>query len=127
MENYYEEVINVYHKAISKLRTEMEEGMKIQLFDFNQEEWYDDEKLYELPQQFLYGKYGYAILYYLYEVYMEDGQVYIKGRETEDSDEYDFRPEDINVADLAILVDEVLPLIEDEKTDWEKTQKRCSN
>lgn len=127
MNSYYDEVNKIYREAISKLKSEMEEGMKIQLFDFDQENWHDDESYYELPQQFLYGKYNYADLYYLYKVYMQDGQVYIQGRGNEENEIYDFRPEDINAVDLTRLVDEVLPLIEDEKTDMDKTMKRCSN
>jgi hypothetical protein len=127
MKSYYDKVKEIYKNVISKLKTEMEEGMKIQLFDFEKEDWHDDDGYYELPTQFFYEKYNYADMYYLYMVYMENGQVYIRGRENEEGDTYDFRPEEINAAELTYLVDMVLPLIEDEKTDMDKTMKRCSN
>ena len=121
---YYDQMLDVYREAVSKLTESLEEGMSVDLCEVEDEDGYTDA-FYELPIQYLYGKYNYALPYNIYRVYMEDGKVYFKGREMEEGDEYDFSVGDLSLDVMAMLIDEALPLIEDEKVEWEKTSKRC--
>ena len=121
---YYDQMLDVYREAVSKLTESLEEGMSVDLCEIEDEDGYTDD-FYELPIQYLYGKYNYALPYNIYRVYMEDGKVYFKGREMEEGDEYDFSVGDLSLDVMAMLIDEALPLIEDEKVEWEKTSKRC--
>ena len=122
--DYYGKMLDVYREAVSKLTESLEEGMSVDLCEIEDEDGYTDA-FYELPIQYLYGKYNYALPYNIYRVYMEDGKVYFKGREMEEGDEYDFSVGDLSLDVMAMLIDEALPLIEDEKVEWEKTSKRC--
>ena len=117
-------MLDVYREAVSKLTESLEEGISVDLCEVEDEDGYTDA-FYELPIQYLYGKYNYALPYNIYRVYMEDGKVYFKGREMEEGDDYDFSVGDINLDVMVMVIDEALPLIEDEKVEWEKTQKRC--
>jgi hypothetical protein len=124
--DYYSQVLNIRTEAISKLKNEIEEGMKIKLYDLDaNEDYLCDEEFVELPTEYVYGKYDYGVLYYLHTVYMENETVYVKGIETSEMDEYDFNLNELFSDNLAQVVDMALPLIEDEKVEWEKTQKRC--
>ena len=77
--NYYDQVLDIYKEAILKLKSEMKEGMKIKLIpEIEDEEGDYPDEFYELCTQFLMSKYGYALTYYLYEAYMEDGKIYFK-------------------------------------------------
>ena len=126
MENYYDEMLNIYSAAVKKLTESLEEGMVINLCEIQDEDGYTDA-FYELPIQYLYGKYNYALPYNVHSVYMEDGKVYFKGREMEEGDDYDFSVGDLNLDVMVMVIDEALPLIEDAKVEWEKTMKRCSD
>jgi len=121
---YYDQMLDVYREAVSKLTESLEEGISVDLCEVEDEDGYTDA-FYELPIQYLYGKYNYALPYQIYRVYMEDGKVYFKGREMEEGDDYDFSVGDLNLDVMVMVIDEALPLIEDEKVEWEKTQKRC--
>ena len=88
---------------------EDQEDQKFKLFDLSNDEWRDDDELfdsfYELPREYVYGKYNYATIYMIYTIYLKDGNVYFEGIEDEDNGDYTFEIGDLFTDTLAEVVD----------------------
>ena len=94
-------------EAHEMLLSLLSDGQVVKLFDMDNKDYCEHDEFYELPQQFLYGKYGYAIVYYLHKVYVEDGKLFVEGFETEDADDYTFDFDSLDVGNLVELADRV--------------------
>ena len=106
--NYTDKVYETFREAKEKLNNVLSNGQNVQLCELTDEEGDYTDEFYELPAQFLFGKYNYAVPYTLYEVYKEDDKIYIKGLEIEECAYYDFQPSDLEVYNLCAVVDLVI-------------------
>jgi len=107
--NYSQQILKTGKEAIKHLNSLIKEGQEVALFVFDKEgDWHDDDRYYDLPQQFLYGKYNYADVYYLYRAYKKDGVIYVEGRELEDGNLYAFELEYLDTGNLCYLTDSII-------------------
>lgn len=95
-------------EAHENLLSLMSEGQVVTLFDMENKDYCEHDEFYELPQQFLYGKYGYATIYYLHKVYIENGKLFVEGFETEDGDNYTFDVDSLDCGNLVEVADLVI-------------------
>lgn len=100
-----EMLYNFSKNVTTKLDVLLTEGQEVILFDMTVEDWNEDERFYELPTQFLYGKYNYADLYRLHRVYKEDGKIYVEGFDIETDGKYNFTLDQIAVDSLCEILD----------------------
>jgi hypothetical protein len=105
--SYSKKFFQLKKEAHEMLLSVMSEGQVVTLFDMENKDYCEHDEFYELPQQFLYGKYGYAIIYYLHKVYVEEGKLYVEGFETEDGDDYTFDFDSLDVGNLVEIADSV--------------------
>ena len=75
------------------------------LFDITKEDYQDDDAFYDLPQQFVYGKYNSADLYVLHKVYREGDKIYASGYDSENGGDYELGHADISSDNFLYLVD----------------------
>ena len=106
--NYYEQLSKINVQARDKLMKLLSNVQEIKLFNLDIE-WEEDDELYDsfldLPAQFLYTKYGYAILYTLHRVYIEDEKLYIEGFDREEAETHHFTFAEIDAVNFCYLVD----------------------
>lgn len=101
----YNRVLEVYKEAILNLNNVLSEGQNVHLCEMVDEEGDYTDEFYELPTEFVLGKYGYALSYYLYKVYKEDGKVYVLGKEIEEDADYYFQIDELGIATATYVID----------------------
>ena len=104
--------INVQARDELIVRLSNVQDQEVKLFDLENKDIFDDDSFYELPAQFNYSKYNYAILYYLHRVYLEDGKLYAEGYDPEEGEPYHFTPDDIATDNFCFLVDSVIETLD---------------
>ena len=109
--SYFEEIRKTYKEAKAKLIEVLEEGQEVKLLEIlDGEEGYVDE-FYELPQQTMSSKHGFALHYYLHTVSLKDGEIYVTGLEIEEAEHEKFQLGSIDYGTACYVIDEVLNLL----------------
>ena len=103
--NYSTKVANLNRQGREMLLSLLSDGQVVVLFDITVEDYSDDDAFYDLPQQFIYGKYNSADLYSLHKVYREGDKIYASGYDSENGESYELGHADISSDNFLYLVD----------------------
>lgn len=106
--SYFEAIRKTYKEAKAKLIEAMEEGQEIKLIEnTDNEDGYSDE-FYELPQQTMSSRHGFALHYYLHTVSLKDGEIYVTGLEIEETEHEKFQLGSIDYGTACFVIDMIL-------------------
>ena len=108
---HFDQVLKAYREAKLNLENALEEGQSVDLCEMLDKEGDYTDEFYELPAEFVTTKYGYALNYYLYKVYKEDGKIYVTGKEVEEDDDYEFQIGDLSFGTATYVIDLVFDIL----------------
>jgi hypothetical protein len=109
--SYFEEIRKTYKEAKAKLIEAMEEGQEVNLLEEMEDETGYTDEFYELPQQTMASKHGFALHYYLHAVSLKDGEIYVTGLEIEEAETEKFQLGSIDYGTACYIIDDVLNLL----------------
>jgi hypothetical protein len=113
---FSEQLFDIRQQAQKQIRELVQKHSKITLLDRNEHGDIDvmiDDAFFDLPQEYRVHKHGFYINYHLIKAEWEKNNVSVFGVSS-DGDEWDFGLEDLGIATLAELADELFKAVNPE-------------